>query len=281
MPERVLGRTKVMLPLLGLGGAASPLSRPHEEREALAIIERAFELGVRYFDTAASYGPSEERLGKILPARRSEIFLASKTEARDRDGAWRDLERSLQRLQTDALDLWQFHALARDRDLEQIFDERNGALRAAEEAREQGIVRFLGITGHYNPEIIVRGLDRYPFDTALVPINAADVHTPKPFITTVLPVARQRGTGIVAMKVPAYGNLLKPGVLDGIGEAIGYTLSQSGASCCIISANTIAQLEENIRAARSFRPLSADEIVAIERRTAAVWQESSFFRSWG
>ena len=281
MPQRALGRTAVTLPILGLGGSASPLSRAGQEEEAIALIERALELGIRYFDTAANYGPSEERLGKVLPAHRSSVLIASKTSKRDRDGAWRELETTLKRLQTDYLDLWQFHALTYDWDLDTILDRKRGAIAAAEEAREQGLVRFLGITGHHNPDIIAKGLRRYPFDTALIPINAADIHTPAPFVTGVLPIAQERDVGIIAMKVPAYGRLLQPGILTGMGQAMGYALSQAGVCCCIIAADTLEQLEENTYAARAFQPFSAAELAAIESRTVAVWKESSFFRNWG
>jgi aryl-alcohol dehydrogenase-like predicted oxidoreductase len=280
IPETVLGSTAMSLPILGLGGSASPLSRPDEENQAIAIIERAVELGIRYFDTAANYGPSEERLGNALSGERSRLLLASKTSARNRDEAWRDLEQSLRRLKTDYLDLWQFHALTYDWDLDTILDTQQGAIKAAEEAKQQGLIRFVGITGHHNPAIIAKGLRRYPFDTALIPVNAADMHTPQPFITGVLPIARQRQVGIIAMKVPAYGRLFKPGVLQGMGEAMGYALSQPGVHCCIIAANTIAQLEQNVEVAQAFKLLAREELVAIERRTTEVWQESSFFRNW-
>ncbi len=281
MPERVLGRTGATLPIFGLGGAGrTPLSRPGEEGDAIAIIERSLELGIRYFDTAASYGPSEERLGKVLPPHRKDLFLASKSGQRNRDEAWRDLERSLQRLQTDYLDLWQFHALTYDWDLNTILDENNGAIRVAQEAKEQGLVRFVGITGHHNPAIIAQGLNRYPFDTALIPINAADKHSANPFITTVLPVAQQQNVGTIAMKVPAYGRLIESGAVDGMRQAMGYALSQPGVSCCIIAAETVPQLEHNISVAQAFQPLPAEELAAIEQRTAANWQDYSFFRNW-
>ncbi|MEO0946721.1 MAG: aldo/keto reductase [Cyanobacteria bacterium J06641_5] len=280
MPQRILGRTAVTLPILGLGGSASPLSRSGQEKEAIALVERALELGVRYFDTAANYGPSEERLGKVLPAQRESVFIASKTSKRDRDGAWRQLETTLKRLQTNTLDLWQFHALTYDWDLDTILDRKNGAIAAAEEAREQGLVKFLGITGHHNPDIIAKGLRRYPFDTALVPINAADIHTPSPFIKGVLPVAEERDVGIIAMKVPAYGRLLQPGVLTGMGQAMGYALSQPGVRCCIIAADTLEQLEENVRVAKAFQPLSTAELTEIESKTVSVWGKNSFFRDW-
>ncbi|NET09327.1 MAG: aldo/keto reductase, partial [Symploca sp. SIO2B6] len=242
MPQRVLGRTALSLPILGLGGSASPLSRSGAETEAIAIIERALELGVQYFDTAANYGPSEERLGQVLPAYRDAVTIGSKTSKRDRDGAWAQLERSLKRLNTDYLDIWQFHALTHDWDIDTILDRQRGAILAAEEAREQGLVRSIGITGHHNPGIITKALERYPFDTALIPVNAADIHTTAPFITHVLPVAQHHNVGVIAMKVPAYGRLLKPGVLSGMEEAMGYALSQTGVHCCIIAAETATQL---------------------------------------
>jgi hypothetical protein len=107
MLERELGNTGVRVPIFGLGGAGqTPLSWENRERDAVAIIQRALELGIRYFDTASSYGPSEDYLGKVLPSHREKVFLASKTAERDRDGAWKELERSLKRLNTDYLDLW-------------------------------------------------------------------------------------------------------------------------------------------------------------------------------
>lgn len=282
IPQRVLGRTGVSVPILGLGGSASPLSRPQEEEEAnsRAIIERAYELGIRYFDTASNYGSSEERLGKVLPPHRKEIFLASKSNARDRDGAWKELELSLKRLKTDYLDLWQFHSVSFDWNLDAIFNSKHGAIRVAREAKEQKIIRFVGITGHNNPKIIAQALRRYPFDTALIPVNAADKHTPSPFITGVLPVAQKNNTGIIAMKVPAYGRLFKPGVLDGMHQAMGYALSQPGVHCCIVAAEDVKLLEENVRVASAFQSLSKQELQAIEQRTASFWQDSSFFREW-
>lgn len=281
IPQQLLGRTQISVPILGLGGAGrTPLSRVGEEQEAIAIIERALDLGIRYFDTASSYGPSEERLGKVLPAHRTSLFLASKTGHRDRDSAWQDLEQSLQRLQTDYLDLWQFHALTYDWDLNTLLDQQQGAIKAAEEARQQGIIRFIGITGHHNPAILAEGLRRYPFDTALIPINAADKHTTNPFITGVLPTAQQHQTGVIAMKVPAYGRLIETGAVDGMQQAMGYALSQPGVHCCIIAAETVQQLEHNIAVAQAFQPLTTEEMVTIEQRTAPDWQNFSFFREW-
>jgi aryl-alcohol dehydrogenase-like predicted oxidoreductase len=280
IPERILGKTGVSVPLLGLGGAGqTPLSQANAEAEAIELLEQAYKLGIRYFDTAASYGPSEDFLGKVLPPFRQEIFLTSKTTQRDRDGAWRELERSLKRLQTDHLDLWQMHSVSFSEELDQILG-KNGAIQAVEEAKQQKLIRFVGITGHHEPAAIAEGLERYPFDTTLIPINAADKHHPRPFIPEVLPIAQQRQVGVIAMKVPAYGRLLKPGVLQGMSEAMGYALSQLGVHCCIIAAENAAQLASNIQVAQTLKALTAAELQAIEQKTAQAWEDNTFFRAW-
>jgi aryl-alcohol dehydrogenase-like predicted oxidoreductase len=280
MPERLLGSTGVKLPILGLGGAGqTPLSAPNAEDKAVVMIQRAFELGIRYFDTAADYGPSEDYLGKVVPSFRDKIFLATKTAMRDRDTAWRELEKSLKRLKTDYLDLWQLHHVSFESELDKIFS-RDGAIRALEEAKQQKLVRFVGITGHHEPGIIALGLQRYAFDTALIPVNAADKHHPRPFIPKILPLAQQKNIGIIAMKVPAYGRLFKPGVLDGMHQALGYTLSQPGVHCAVIAAETVEQLASNVKVAQAFQPLDETTIAAIEKRTLNAWQDNSFYRAW-
>ncbi len=280
MPEVVLGKTNISLPIFGLGGAGrTPLSRSGQEKEAIALVEKALALGVRYYDTAADYGPSEKYLGRILPNYRSEIFLNSKTAARGRDRAWRDLENSLKRLNTDYLDAWQLHHVSFESELDQIFGQ-NGAIKALEEAKEQKLVKFLGITGHHEPDIIAEGLRRYPFDTTLVALNAADIHHPRPFAPTLLPVAKAKNVGVIAMKVPAYGRLFKPGILEGMQQAMGYTLSLSGVHCCIIAAENPEQLESNVRVAQAFQPLNEAEMKAIEQLTVNAGEDGAFFRKW-
>ena len=280
MPERVLGRTEVNLPIFGLGGAGqTPLSWYDRERDAEEIIYKALELGIRYFDTAASYGPSEDYLGKVLPPHRANLFLASKTDKRDYDGAWRELERSLKRLNTDYLDLWQLHHVSFPSELDTIFSA-SGAITALEAAIEQKLVRFAGITGHHDPEIIAAGLRRYPFHATLIPVNAADQHHPRPFLPVVMPIAQAKNVGVIAMKVPAYGRLFKAGGLAGMQQALGYTMSQPGVHCCVIAAEDAAQLEKNVKVARAFQPLSQEELAAIAQRTANIWEDTTFFRAW-
>ncbi|MEM9923141.1 MAG: aldo/keto reductase [Cyanobacteria bacterium P01_D01_bin.50] len=280
MPEQTLGKTGVKVPIFGLGGAGqTPLSSNQGERDAIAQIEKALQLGIRYFDTAASYGPSEDYLGKVLPPHRQKIFLATKTTARDRDGAWRELERSLKRLKVDYLDLWQLHSVSFSEQLDTIFSN-SGAIKAIEEAKQQKLIRFTGITGHHEPDIIADGLRRYPFDTTLIPVNAADKYHPRPFLPVVLPVAREKNVGVIAMKVPAYGRLFKPGGLSGMQQALGYSLSQPGVHCCIVAAENIKQLEENINVARNFQKLDDKQLATIEQQVAGIWKDTTFFRAW-
>ncbi|MDJ0677756.1 MAG: aldo/keto reductase [Calothrix sp. MO_167.B42] len=279
MPEIILGNTGVKVPIFGLGGAGkTPLSWDNQ-KDAVELVEKALELGIRYFDTAASYGPSEDYFGKVLPSHRAKLFLATKTARRDRDGAWRELELSLKRLKTDYLDLWQLHHVSFNKELDTIFSN-SGAIKAMEEAKQQKIIRFTGITGHHEPEVIAEGLRRYPFHTTLIPVNAADKHHPRPFLPVVLPVARQKNVGVIAMKVPAYGRLFKPGGLTGMEQALGYSLSQPGVHCCIVAAENVKQLESNVKVARAFQQLSAKELAKIEQQVAGIWQDSTFFRAW-
>jgi predicted aldo/keto reductase-like oxidoreductase len=157
-------------------------------------------------------------------------------------------------------------------------DQESAAVKI-EEAKAQKIIRFSGITGHHEPDIIVKGLERYPFDTTLIPVNAAERHHPRSFISQVLPVAQRKNIGVIAMKVPAYGKLLS-GVLDGMAQAMGYSLSQPGVHCCIIAADSVEQLAANVAVAQGFQPLSQTAIAQIEQRTAAQWEDNTFFRAW-
>jgi aryl-alcohol dehydrogenase-like predicted oxidoreductase len=279
MPQRVLGKTQVQLPILGLGGAGrTPISKRGKDKEAVALIQKALELGIRYFDTANNYGVSEEQFGQVLPAYRDRVYLNSKTDARDYDLAWQHLELSLQRLNTDYLDSWQLHHVSFHEELDQIFSSK-GALKAFREAKEQGLVRFLGITGHHEPDVIAEGLRRFDFDTTLISLNAADVHHPRPFSTTVLPVAQEKNIGVIAMKVPAYGRLIQPHLIS-MEQAMGYSLSVPGVHCCVIAAENPAQLESNVKVAQQYQPLSQPQMEQIAQLTTNAGEDGAFFRRW-
>ncbi|HHP7232684.1 MAG TPA: aldo/keto reductase [Xenococcaceae cyanobacterium] len=280
MPERILGKTKISLPILGLGGAGqTPISKRGQEKEAIALIEKALELGIRYFDTAESYGVSESHFGKILPSYRNDIYLNSKTAARSYDDAWQHLEKSLRRLNTDYLDCWQLHHVSFLEELDTIFGN-NGAIKAVEAAKAQGLIKFSGITGHHEPDVIAEALRRYDFDTTLISLNAADIHHPRPFSTTVLPVAQAENVGVIAMKVPAYGRLFKPNLLTGMEQAMGYVMSLPGVHCCIIAAENPAQLESNVTVAQNYQMLTQAQMEQIEQLTVNAGEDGAFFRRW-
>src|ERR1051325_7449345 len=178
MPTRNLGKTGHRVGIFSLGGQAT-VEVPNKEAEAVAIVEKAIDLGVNYIDTAAQYGGTERwsqrYIGQVMKRRRKEVYLASKTHDRTRDGSLKLLEESLRLLNTDHLDAWQLHHMTTADDVERAF-AKGGAVEAFQQAREQKMVRFLGVTGHTDPDILIECIRRFPFDQILLAVNAADPH---------------------------------------------------------------------------------------------------------
>jgi aryl-alcohol dehydrogenase-like predicted oxidoreductase len=280
IPHRTLGKTGEKVSMYSLGGQAT-LEQGSGHDKAIDIINRAIDLGINYIDTSAYYGTSErgtsERyIGEVMETRRDEVFLATKTFARTYDGAKSDLEKSLNNLKTDKIDLWQIHSISATENVDKIFSE-TGCLKAFEEARDQGIVRFLGITGHHSPTPMKELIDRYPFDTVLLALNAADKYY-RSFIENVLPTAVEKRMGVIGMKVPARGRIFdKGGILD-IKEALSYTLSLP-VSTIIVGIGEILELEENIEIAKEFVQLSVDEMLAIEKKAEPHYEYLQYFKA--
>jgi hypothetical protein len=299
MPTRNLGKTGHRVGIFSLGGQAT-IEKPNMEEQATAIVNRAIDLGVNYLDTAAAYGGpdmwSQRYIGKVLKERRREVFLASKTHRRTYDESMRLLESSLKLLNTDHLDLWQLHDVGTAADLDEIF-AKGGAMEALLQAKEQKMVRFLGLTGHHRPGPLMEAIRRHPFDAILMAVNAADAHH-QSFMTELLPFVVERQMGIIGMKVTGRGRLLsswtpppverqkrswegvviadRPGTLD-MREALRYTLSLP-VSTVIVGCDSIAQLEENVRLTREFTPLSAGQMAALEQKAAPCAKQALFFR---
>ncbi len=276
MPERPLGKTGHNVRLFSLGGQAT-IERPGTDEESEAIINRAIDMGVNYIDTAASYGRgiSQTYVGRVMATRRHEVFLATKTHNRTRDGSLQLLEQSLDLLQTDHLDLWQLHNISRVEQLDQIFAD-DGAIHALLQAREEGVVKHLGITGHANPDVLMEGLRRFEFDTILLALNPADKYH-RPFMDNLLPEANRRQMGVIAMKIPARGRIFREGGLTSMKEALTWTFSQP-ISTVIVGCDTVAQLEENVRVAADYQPLNSAQMAAIEAKVAGYSTEASFFK---
>jgi predicted aldo/keto reductase-like oxidoreductase len=272
LPRRLLGQTGEPVTLFGLGGEG--VLRTHgRAREAVAVIQRALDQGVNYCDTAPAYASSMDYYGAALGDRRQQVFLACKTHDRSRDGSLRLLDDCLRRLRMDHLDLWQLHDLRTQDDLDRIF-AKGGALEALLQAREDGRVRFLGLTGHHDPAILLEAMRRFSFDTVLVALNAADVHRLS-FIRTVVADAGRRGMGIIGMKVCAQGRLLERLNMN---EALGYVLSLPGVSTAIVGCRTPAEVDANARSTREFVPFGERQLRELEERTHSQAATFAYFK---
>jgi aryl-alcohol dehydrogenase-like predicted oxidoreductase len=262
--SRFLGRTGWEVLPVSLGGEG--ILRTHGRAdEAVPVILEALRLGVRYCDTAPAYASSQSYYGEAFrragQAARDGVFLASKTHERTRDGALRLLEDSLRRLGTDRLDLWQMHDLRSMRELDVVFG-KGGAIEAAEEARRAGQVRFVGLTGHHDPRVLVEAMRRYDFDSVLCAINPADPRH-APFLSTVVAEARARGVAVVGMKVMAAG-LLVAERAAAAEELIRYAATL--ADTVVIGCSSEAEVRENLGIAARFTPMTDDEQRALEAR---------------
>lgn len=276
MPSRPFGRTGHEVGLFSLGGQAT-LEQDGRTDEALQIINTAIDLGVNYIDTAAAYGSgiSERYLGMVMETRRKEVLLASKTHDRTYDGSMRLLDKSLAQLKTDHLDVWQLHNVRTDEDLQRIFAD-DGAIKALERARDEKIVRFLGITGHRDPLVLKTAIQRYDFDTILLALNAADRHR-ESFIDNLLPVAVEKRMGIIGMKVVARGRIFREGGLSTMEQAMRYVLTLP-VSTVIIGISGVEQVVENVRIARDFAPYDEAAMKRLEELTQPYHQEADWFK---
>jgi aryl-alcohol dehydrogenase-like predicted oxidoreductase len=300
MPTRNLGKTGYKVGIFSLGGQAA-LEKANNFDVAVPIVERALDLGLNYIDTSSIYGGperwSEQYVGKVMAHRRNEAFLATKTKERTRDGSMQMIEKSLQLLQTDHVDLWQLHDIGTMYDVNAVF-AKGGAMEALLEMQQQKVVRYIGITGHYRPDSLIECINRHDFDTILMAVNAADPHHYS-FNEALLPLAVQKQMGIIGMKIPGRGRLLStwtpppievqkhswegmtiqtssPGTLT-MRDALYYTLSKP-VSTVIIGCDSIAQLEQNVQLSREFTPLNEKqqtELVALAEPCA---KPSLFFR---
>lgn len=257
MQTRSFGRDPHQVSLLGFGAQRIVDEHDCTEEEAVAIIRRAVEAGVNYFDTAPSYsdGQSETRVGLGLKGLRDQVWIATKTGGRTRDLALKDLEGSLKRLQTDYVDEWRMHNIMQPHDLEAIF-AKGGALEAMLEAKEQGLIRKISISGHTDPRLLAEAIRRYPFDSALVALSALD-HFIYSFAHDFVPLAVEKGVAVIGMKVMGLGKLA-----PWAEQALRYTWSLP-VSTAILGVSKIEELEADLEAAERFVPMTDVERVAL------------------
>ncbi len=273
IPKRKLGKTGVEVSCIGLGGEG--ILRTHgREREARAVIDRALDLGINYMESARAYNGSEAYYGLSLGPKRDRVFLASKAHDHTASGALEQLEESLRNLKTDWLDLWQIHDVRTEKDLDRIF-ATGGVLGAFLRAKRDGKVRFIGVTGHQNPDVLLQAIKLFDFDTVLLPVNPAE-QAWMSFPGIVLPEARQRDMGIIGMKVFCRGFGLQ---LRGLGDParwLRYALAHE-LSTAVIGCDNPEQVAESVAAAM-MPPLTAQERRDLEKAVAPWARRLMFYK---
>jgi predicted aldo/keto reductase-like oxidoreductase len=274
LPKRSLGRTGDEATIMGLGGEGV-LRTYGRDDEAYQLINRALDLGINYCESARAYAGSESYYGHALKERRKEIFLTSKSHARDKAGAFSHLRETLDNMRTGYLDLWQVHDVRTARDIQQIFGPE-GAIEAFSEAKARGDVRFVGVTGHHDPDILLRCMELFDFDTVLMPVNPAEPSY-KSFIQRVLPAAESRGMGIIAMKVYFRGFATKIPGFSGMEPLYRFALSHA-VSTAVIGCDDLRQLEKNVGYAESFRPMSDEEIQGLVDRVSPYARQLMYYK---
>lgn len=267
MLRRLFGSSGPSVTSVGLGGEGV-LRTYGRDAEAQAVIEEAAFQGIGYFDSARAYAGSEGYYGFFWRGHsslRESTFQTSKSAARDRDGAQDDLLRTLETLGCSFLDLWQIHDLRTGRDLEAI-EAPGGALEAFLQARETGLTRYVGITGHHNPAVLERAVLSWPVDAVLMPVNPIEAVLGG-FLDRVLRAAQARGMAVIGMKVLGGSHYLsaKSGISSE--KLIRFALSQDIATA-IVGCSTPAEVQSLAKAGRDFQPMSQEEqedLVAIFR----------------
>jgi predicted aldo/keto reductase-like oxidoreductase len=277
IPTRSLGRTGQQVSMIGLGGYH--LGNP-SEAEATNIVRMAVDNGITFMDNCWDYhdGGSEVRMGKALrDGYRQKVFLMTKIDGRDAKTAAQQIDQSLQRLQSDHLDLLQFHEVIRMNDPERIF-AAGGGMAAAVKAREAGKVRFIGFTGHKSPQIHKHMLEvadqhGFKFDTVQMPLNVMDAQY-ESFAHVVLPMLQERNIGVLGMKPIGSGILLKSGKISAV-DCLRYALSLP-TSVVITGCESVADLQQAIALGRKFQPLSETERAALLSKTAEAARNGQF-----
>lgn len=255
MEKRKLGRTDFDASIIGLGGEGL-LRNPGKDKETYALINKAIDLGINFFESSRSYDSSEEYYGKALRERRKDIFLTGRSNARTKKGALQDLRETLAKMKTDHVDLWQIHDVGNKQDMEAIFAP-GGAIEAFVEAKQKGYTRFVGIGGKGDPHVIRACLDIFDFDTMHVPVNPAEASC-KSFLEDTMPLAVEKNVGVIGMRIYVRNFSSKLTFYTSMEAFFRYALSQPIATA-VISCDTLEHLEQNVYFARSFKTMDWEE----------------------
>ena len=278
IPYRRLGRTGEVVSLIGVGGYH--LGRQADEQESIRIVRSAVDNGINFLDNCWDYngGASELRMGKALrDGYRDKAFLMTKIDGRSKESAAQQIEESLRRLQTDRIDLMQFHEMIRMSDPERVFGP-DGALEAVLAAQRAGKIRYIGFTGHKSPAIHLRMLEiarqnGFTFDAVQMPLNVMDAHYDS-FAKQVVPVLVEQDIGVLGMKPMGDPFVLVSGTVTAI-ECLHYAMNLP-TSVVITGCDSLPVLEQALRAARTFRPLHDAEVQALLDRTTPAGRDGKY-----
>ncbi len=272
MLYRTFGRTGIQVSAIGLGG--SHVGAPADENVGIRIVRTAIDRGITFMDNCWDYydGKSEVVMGKALrDGYRQKVFLMTKFDGRTRESTARQIDESLRRLQTDYIDLMQYHENIRLEDPDRFF-AAGGPLEALEEARKAGQIRFIGFTGHKDPIVHVRMLEmaaerKFHFDSCQMPLNVLDAHF-RSFEKNVVPKLVEQGIAVLGMKPLAEGEIPRSGLVSAI-ECLHYALSLP-TTVVINGCETMERLEQALEAARTFKPLTEAQLGALRAKTKQV-----------
>jgi aryl-alcohol dehydrogenase-like predicted oxidoreductase len=273
----IFGDTGRKVTRVGLGGEGV-LRTYGEGKGAAEVVTAAMEAGIMYFDSARVYADSEIYYGafwKKTPGARESIFQASKSASRDRRGALADLEETLNRLNTDYLDLWQIHDVRTMEELDQISGP-GGALEAFVEAKEAGKVKSIGVTGHHDPAVLTRAVETWPVDAVMMPVNPVE-GVLGGFLTLTLPAANKKGIAVIAMKILGASHYIQPNLAITADLLIRYALSQD-ITVAIVGCKNRKEVETLANAGRAVKPLSKDEQLRLTGIFEPIAHRMAFYR---
>ena len=277
MTPRAFGSTGRWVTPFGLGGEG--ILRTHgEDAGARDVISAAVALGVSYFDSARAYAGSEGYYGafwRANPDARAKVFITSKSASRDRDGARRDLEKTLATMHVASIDLWQLHDVRTERDLAAI-TAKGGALETFLAEKKAGRVKHIGVTGHHDPRVLLRAIELLPVESVLLPINVAE-GVIGGFLTEVMPEARRRGMAVVGMKVLGQGTFFEAGLGLDAASLLRYAWAQ-GPDTLIVGCSTPAEVRANEALASDSVLMDADEQAALLERVRRSAKQLVYYR---
>jgi aryl-alcohol dehydrogenase-like predicted oxidoreductase len=277
LPSIDFGAAHTRVTRVGLGGEGV-LRTVSKQTEARAVIQEALDQGITYFDSAKAYADSELYLGSVWKASslaRSKIFQTSKSAARTKAGAMRDLQETLKRLHTDYLDLWQIHDVRTHDEIETI-DGPGGALEAFQEAKASGRVRYIGVTGHHDPQVLTRAVREWPVDSVLMPVNPVE-GVLGGFLTETLRAAQKKSIAVIAMKVFGGRHYINPDAGITAELLLRYSLSQD-ITLAIAGCSTPREVRALAAVGRAPKPLSATRIEELLKVFQPVAERLAFYR---